>query len=304
MADTSKEPVNPKKENVKLSGSVFLWTFFAAVLNIIIYFSMTVIFSGLFTKNIGEDIYEKSEDGSVSLVTRIIYSETTTGSTQTTSAAETATTASTSSSSSGVTTGTGTATGSTGTEVTQASGSTENTTLPTNQYKQSIRSEMPAGAESALVIISQTFMLILLVAMVYSKLWERGDKDNNRVNFNRMPEDKLRGLKVGLMAAIPSFAFYLLLVVSKLGLITDKYFALYRFLNISFMPIINRLAGAGVSSSRDVSWVSFLVILLTLSVVPLAAHLAYILGYKQISISEKIIYVNPEKRRKRRKRRY
>ena len=131
---------------------------------------------------------------------------------------------------------------------------------------------MPAGAESALVIISQTFMLILLVAMVYSKLWERGDKDNNRVNFNRMPEDKLRGLKVGLMAAIPSFAFYLLLVVSKLGLITDKYFALYRFLNISFMPIINRLAGAGVSSSRDVSWVSFLVILLTLSVVPLAAH--------------------------------
>jgi hypothetical protein len=163
---------------------------------------------------------------------------------------------------------------------------------------------MPAGAESALVIISQTFMLILLVAMVYSKLWERGDKDNNRVNFNRMPEDKLRGLKVGLMAAIPSFAFYLLLVVSKLGLITDKYFALYRFLNISFMPIINRLAGAGVSSSRDVSWVSFLVILLTLSVVPLAAHLAYILGYKQISISEKIIYVNPEKRRKRRKRRY
>lgn len=304
MADTSKESVNPKKENVKLSGSVFLWTFFAAVLNIIIYFSMTVIFSGLFTKNIGEDIYEKSEDGSVSLVTRIIYSETTTGSTQTTSAAETATTASTSSSSSGVTTGTGTATGSTGTEVTQASGSTENTTLPTNQYKQSIRSEMPAGAESALVIISQTFMLILLVAMVYSKLWERGDKDNNRVNFNRMPEDKLRGLKVGLMAAIPSFAFYLLLVVSKLGLITDKYFALYRFLNISFMPIINRLAGAGVSSSRDVSWVSFLVILLTLSVVPLAAHLAYILGYKQISISEKIIYVNPEKRRKRRKRRY
>ena len=35
------------------------------------------------------------------------------------------------------------------------------------------------------------------------------------MNFGRMEEDKLRGLRIGLIAAVPSIVFYLLLVVNS-----------------------------------------------------------------------------------------
>ncbi|HCA30971.1 MAG TPA: hypothetical protein DEP23_16150 [Ruminococcaceae bacterium] len=293
--------------NARLALNVFVWTIFAAVMNLIIYMSLTMIFSGISTKTIGEGLYEKAEDGSVRLIESIIYDKTTavaSGLDETTSAIET-------SASTAVQNTTNTVSSASNptetqnkseTTVTNVSNTTD-TTLASNQFKQSIRTEMSAGASLALDTISQLFMLILLVTLVYSKLWERGDKDNNSVNFGRMQEDKLRGLKVGLMAAIPSFVFYILLFFCKLGLISDKYMFIYRFLNISFMPIISNLTGRS-STTADASWLSILAILLTVAVVPLVCYIAYLLGYKEISLGEKFIYVNPNKRNRRKKRRY
>ena len=298
---------NLNKENIKLAGNVFLWTIFAAVLNFIIYMSITMIISGITTKAIGEQIYETAENGKRILVTEIIYDKTSTTTTQTGSqtgstAASTASTASTDNSATTVSTNaSGTTTASGGTAASGTASQTAGTTLKENQTKIVKYSEMPASASTALDIITQTFMLILFVAMIYTKLWERGDKDNNSVHFGRMNEDRLRGLKIGLFAAIPSFLFYVLLILSKLKLIMPGYFFLYRFLNISFLPIVSRIAGKNNFSAADVSWLSVFAILLTLFVSPLVCHIAYLLGYKQISISEKIIYVDPKKRRKKRR---
>ena len=102
---------------------------------------------------------------------------------------------------------------------------------------------MPKTVSVAMGILSQSFMFVLFAALIYSKLWERGDRDANSVNFGRMEEDKLRGLRIGLIAAVPSIVFYLLLVVSRLGLVTEKYFCIYRGLNLTFMPVMSALTG-------------------------------------------------------------
>ena len=170
--------------------------------------------------------------------------------------------------------------------------------LEENQVLQPKMSKVPAAASAAMDIISQIFMLVLLIAFPYTLLWGKGDRDKNTVNFGHMEEDKLRGLKVGLMAAIPSGVAYLILLICRLLHTGTVYFACYRFFNTPFMPIYNRLT-QGVETIGDVSWAAMLVFFFFLAVVPLICHVSYMLGYTQISISEKLIYVNSDKKKRR-----
>jgi hypothetical protein len=160
---------------------------------------------------------------------------------------------------------------------------------------------MPVGAEIALNVLSSIMMLLLLASFPYSIVWSKGDRDKNSVNFGHMQEDKLRGLKVGLMAAIPSAIGYIVLVLSKLGVCFPKYIFLYRFANVPFMPIINSMVSTEIQNTAQVPWPAILAMLMVVAFVPLVCHFAYFLGYKQISLSEKFIYINPNKKKKRRR---
>ncbi len=319
MAGEFKSRKVLQKENFKIATSVFLSTILAAVLNFIIYMSFTVIFTGLSTKTIGERIYERINDKEARIVTEIYYDSTTTaqhGSTTLNTSGQAGSTAKDSGTASASETTANAAAGAstnptssandnttTAANASSTSGNpagTTNTTLPSNQYKVTIRSEMPKSTTVFMNILSQLFMLILYSALIYSKLWMLGDRDINAVNFGRMEPDKLRGLRIGLLAAIPSFVFYLLLVLAKLKIFTEKYLLIYRFLNISFMPIVMSVTGQG-NSTAEISWLSILVILLTVAVMPMVCFGAYLLGYNHISLSEKIIYVNPNKKKKKRR---
>lgn len=319
MAGEFKSRKVLRNENFKIATSVFLSTILAAVLNFIIYMSFTVIFTGLSTKTIGEQIVEKSEDGSVKIITEIYYDSTTTAQTggttlrpegQSGSTAKDSSTGPASQTTANAAAGAANSTSPSNANTTTAANAnttsgnststTTGTTLPSNQYKVTIRSEMSKSATVFMNLLSQLFMLILYCALIYSKLWMLGDRDINAVNFGRMEPDKLRGLRIGLLAAIPSFVFYLLLVLSKLKIFTEKYLFVYRFLNITFMPILQSLTGQGKSIS-EISWLSILAILLTVGVMPLVCFGAYLLGYNHISLSEKIIYVNPNKKKKKRR---
>ena len=191
----NSETTNHNIENIKLGLNVFLWTIFAAVLNFIILMSLTFIASGLSTKTIGEQIVEISDDGGRTIITKIFFDKTTTSKTDNTTTAQSSST-SPSSSSTGVTSSSSSNDTKKSESTTVAQGETtqSGTTLPANQHVESIRTEMSAGTSLILDIISQLFMLVLFVTMAYSKVWERGDKDRNSVQFKRMSEDKLRGV--------------------------------------------------------------------------------------------------------------
>lgn len=145
-------------------------------------------------------------------------------------------------------------------------------------------------------------MLLLLAAFPYGILWSQGDRDRNSVQFGHMQADKWRGLKVGLIAAIPSALLYLFLLLSRLGLFWNKFVQLFQILNACFAPTINaimRAQGHDILTTADVGWGWILLLVFTVAVLPLVSWGSYALGYRQYSISEHLIYKNKKKKRRR-----
>ena len=289
--------------NVKMAVNVFLRTIFSAVLSIILYMSLMMIVTGLSTESIGERLVEYDEEaGTTTVLSEIYYSDTTTSASTTQATTSSTQAVDGASTSAGGGTTSPTAAGAAEEAATTGTASTATTTtLPSNQRWESIRTEVPSGTLLAFNIVAQVLMLILLIALPYSKLWMQGDKDSNMVQFKHMEEDKLRGLKVGLMAAVPSFLLYVVLFLSKLGLFFPQFIFTYRLFNFVFLPLLNSMLGTSVQLTADVSWPSMLVLLLTVAVIPFVCWLGYLLGYKHISLSEKFLYVSPRKKKKRRR---
>ena len=265
MPNNNLTKADIQKENFKMALGVFLRTILSAVLCFFVYMSLSVLFNGFFTHDIGYQIYETTSDGSVALIEEHYYADDSSAPSSTPQAA-----------------GPGTPANPGQEEKTE---STTETTLGPGQRKQTIRSTMPVGAEIALNVLSSIMMLLLLASFPYSIVWSKGDRDKNSVNFGHMQEDKLRGLKVGLMAAIPSAIGYIVLVLSKLGVCFPKYIFLYRFANVPFMPIINSMVSTEIQNTAQVPWPAILAMLMVVAFVPLVCHFAYFLGYKQISLA-------------------
>lgn len=173
--------------------------------------------------------------------------------------------------------------------------------LKEGQKSVPVRSELSNGVAITRDIISTLFMLILLGSFPYSVLWSMGDRDKNAVQFGHREEDKYRGLKIGSMAAIPSAGLLLFFIIGKLGVASAPALMAYRFLNVPFLPLINRICDPlTTATAAEASWLVVAFGLLIVVYVPLFAAIGYWLGYKQISLTEKFIYVNPNKKRKRR----
>ena len=272
MAQTGKiEPKEVSRQNVKLAVQIFLRTVLAAILSFFLYFSITAIVNGVTTHAVGYRIYEYDENNQPVLVAEgSLEEESPEESSSETPASE-----------------------SSGTAATEAT---------KRLYRETVRSEVPAGAAVFRDVLSQVLMLLILAAFPYGILWGQGDRDRNSVQFGHMQEDKRRGLKVGLLAAIPSVAVYLFLLLSRLGLFWDKYIQLFQILNASFAPAVNAVMGAqghAILVTADVGWGWILLLAFTVVVLPLVCWGSYALGYRQYSISEHLIYHTKQKKRRR-----
>lgn len=149
--------------------------------------------------------------------------------------------------------------------------------------------------KTAMDIVSQVFMLFLLGMLVYAVTWQQGDKDRNTEDFGRMQRDKLRGLKIGLLASIPSGVMVLLLFISRLTGLLPNYIFFYRLGMLAYAPINNALS-SGTAWTANVTWWLLPVAVLCLTVIPLVTHFGYQLGYHHYSINEHLIYKNIKKK--------
>ncbi len=138
------------------------------------------------------------------------------------------------------------------------------------------------------VIIAQIFALGVTVSYIYPPMWDRGYKDSALVKADNLPEDKFRGLKIGLIAQIPAYMLLgLFLIFSKLPA------AVFKLLNSSLYTLFEFT----FQSSNTFAQLNFLQILLTaliLLIIPLIAWGAYELGYRDIAIAEKLTYKKKE----------
>lgn len=138
--------------------------------------------------------------------------------------------------------------------------------------------------------ITQIIGAIMIFAFIHSVVWKLGDREANLACAGIKPIDKLRGLKIGILADIPFIIAYLILIIAKTGLISGNWYALFRFINFQVFTIINLIFGQATSSALAASALSVGFGAVTLLILPLVCHICYVLGYKRIVLSDRIIY--------------
>lgn len=153
----------------------------------------------------------------------------------------------------------------------------------------SIRSQISDTGNTVFLTVTQILCLLLLIAFIYPNFWQMGTKDSNLVHFKHKKEDKFKGLKAGLIAIIPAAALLLFLAVTMNNISANFPTVLYKFMNSSVYTFI-QLATGNTATFGELSVVAIIVFFLLLLIVPLVAWIAYLLGYKNISLGEKFIY--------------
>ncbi len=157
--------------------------------------------------------------------------------------------------------------------------------------------EMSSGFNVLTVILAEGFALAILIAFVYPTLWDRGNKDLNFVKIGKASEDKLKGLKIGLVAAVPSFVMYAILIIGKFSFLKNMASSVYYLMNVIFFPIYKLIfEGTGGNAmsvnvtNSDLGLWQLVLIFVTLFVMPAIAFAGYYLGYKDVAVSEKLLY--------------
>ncbi len=149
--------------------------------------------------------------------------------------------------------------------------------------------EIPRGADAVMGVVTSVCTWLIFALFPYNTLWGIGSHDDNYVQLGRMQEDKLFGLKVGVVASIPSAILYLLLVLGKFGVFPNVIIRWHRLLNPAFIPYIDAIE-QGASAATELSVGALLAVGVIWLFVPFVCWLAYYLGYRQISIREKLVY--------------
>ncbi len=160
-----------------------------------------------------------------------------------------------------------------------------------NLNKVSILSQMKLSTKIAWFIGCEIFLIFMMGVFVYNDMWKLGYKDNNLVHIGAKPEDKLKGLKIGLVTMIPAFILLTVLAIGSQTFAKDVSIATYAFVNPHLYDAIILLTPSNNGGIfADLSVWHYIVNYALLFIIPLISFGAYIIGYKSILISERLIY--------------
>lgn len=129
--------------------------------------------------------------------------------------------------------------------------------------------------------VSQLLMLMILYVLAGYYTYREGDLDRNLViNHNRKPT-LLRGLWIGLIAAVPALAVYALLIIGKCGVLSESVQGVFRMLNPCFLPLIEWIMPLEQYPATTLEVWQLLVFLLLILTTPAVCTVMYIVGYKR-----------------------
>ncbi len=143
-----------------------------------------------------------------------------------------------------------------------------------------------------LTVILQIICFILVFFLIYCPLWTEGNKDKNKNLFKKdnIIFDKFKGFKIGLYISIPYFIFNIFLILSRLGIIPNI-LVLYKIVNSHIWPIIQILSPNNSDIMR-LNVLDMIIINLLPLIFIIISTIGYVLGFKGISLKQKIIYKN------------
>lgn len=141
------------------------------------------------------------------------------------------------------------------------------------------------------VVLVQLLCTAASGGLLYSAMWIEGDKEKNFVQFGRMEEDKHWGLKTGLVGMLLPMATMLLLVFAKILDLPNLVF-IYKVINPQIGMLVNLIIPT--INPASVGVLQFLLIALLYLYIPFFCAVGYQLGYRRISLAEKLIYAKKE----------
>lgn len=146
-------------------------------------------------------------------------------------------------------------------------------------------------------LVTQLCSLMIVVVLMFSAAWELGSKDANMIGIQKLKSDKLLGLKAGLVACIPDIVAAICLILVKYGVIGDSYTVLYGLYNSSFLPFHQALLPQTITVLEH-NTIGYFLSACTAFIGPICAGFGYRLGLYQISLSDTLLYVTPEARKR------
>ena len=230
------------KEIFKISSKLFLKLLLVNIMGFFIVLSFNIIFTGIFTENIGYKAYGVTEENPQSVeLYEYYYSD--------------------------------------GDDVKFAEYEQQGYKIT----KANIRSLLLGGHRIAFLLVSQAINLVILVTIIYGNVWQMANNDSNMVRYKHKEEDKFKGLKIGALAVSPYVLLLLILSFTKFNV------GLYKVINSAFYGFIDLICSDALTFD-NLSIFKILLMFLILLVVPAVTQGVYLLGYKDISIGDKLLY--------------
>ncbi len=130
------------------------------------------------------------------------------------------------------------------------------------------------------MILFSVIAIFSVVSLPYLAAWRQGRRDENLVKVGHIKKSSFKGLFAGLIAAVPSAALITAFLVIGSG--EEMYKVIYE--------AVVRIWFFAFAISFDMFFKTPALLYCYLIPPILGAGLGYILGYKEISLTEKIIY--------------
>lgn len=136
-------------------------------------------------------------------------------------------------------------------------------------------------------IVSGVIVLLVYSIPLYSILWNTGNSDLNKQNFNRIEKDSFKGFKIGLLASVPVYVMTILFVLSKFGLFYN-FVIPFKLANAYVWPFMNIIRNTMYLPDYTVLEVIATALLTFIPAV--LCGIFYIMGNKDFAPMQKIIY--------------
>lgn len=136
-------------------------------------------------------------------------------------------------------------------------------------------------------VLTQILCLCILLVFAYHCAWDEGFSDRNKIQYGRLKKNAWKGLEAGLLSSVP----YLLMLAALLIAYFTQYYTVFRTVFILFNAAYSFLLMA--FENRPIIFLAFILIY------PAFSGIFYIMGLKDFWLSDKLIYKNRKRVKKR-----
>ena len=153
----------------------------------------------------------------------------------------------------------------------------------------SLRSEPSKNVLLISRLIAGTICILITCALIYSEMFKYGAIHRNNVKYQGEKEKLYNGFIAGLLAGAPAMLLLLVLTILKSGAAKAIPLGLYSLLNTYLFDFIVIIAKEATTFGQF-GLGQILMIFALLLIIPIVCGISFILGYKGLSVGEKLIY--------------